>query len=318
MPVARARLDAPILWPALFHHVHPAQQLDAAGHRRHHPRRHLVDVVQQAIDAKAHHPQITPGLQMDVAGPLLERILPQPVHHRDDMLVVGIEMPAVAAQLHQLLEIVLNRCLTVALRTADRPRQIEELRQIALQLQRTGQHRHHPPAQRVRQLCHPFRRQIGLGRGDRHRIRRDLQRQDAIAIGIGLAHHLADAREIHLQRIDAHMPPANLPRQPLTQPVHIQHRMRRLQPLQLALGNHHQRMPVSRRQQGVTRQCLARFLADLALLGQQRQQPVDHQPPAGLTRHQPRARRLRTPLRRPHLHPGLYHAHHPIVSMVPD
>jgi hypothetical protein len=48
-------LDAAVLRAALFDHVHAAQQLDARGHRDHHHGRHLVHLVQHAVDAEADH-----------------------------------------------------------------------------------------------------------------------------------------------------------------------------------------------------------------------------------------------------------------------
>jgi hypothetical protein len=41
---------------------------------------------------------------VDVAGALLEGVLPQPVDDVDDVAVVGIELAVALAQLHQLLE----------------------------------------------------------------------------------------------------------------------------------------------------------------------------------------------------------------------
>jgi hypothetical protein len=73
------------------------------GHGVHHARRHLVDRVQHAVDAKADHALLAPRLQVDVAGALVEGVLPQPVHHLDHALVVGVEL-RLRAQLHQLLE----------------------------------------------------------------------------------------------------------------------------------------------------------------------------------------------------------------------
>jgi hypothetical protein len=97
-------LDAAVQRAALFHHVHAAQQLDARGHGAHHRQRHLVDGVQHAVDAKADHAHVAPRLQVDVAGALVEGVLPQPVDHLHHALVVGVELLVAAAQLHQLLE----------------------------------------------------------------------------------------------------------------------------------------------------------------------------------------------------------------------
>jgi hypothetical protein len=60
--------------------------------------------VQHAVDAKADHALLAPGLQVDVAGALVKRVLPQPVHHLHHALVVGVELLVGLAQLDQLLE----------------------------------------------------------------------------------------------------------------------------------------------------------------------------------------------------------------------
>ena len=44
-----------------------------------HRRRDLVHLVQHAVDAKAHDADVAARLDVDVAGALVERVLPQPV-----------------------------------------------------------------------------------------------------------------------------------------------------------------------------------------------------------------------------------------------
>ena len=97
-------LDAAVLRAALLDHVHAPEDLDAAGHRRHHRRRDLVDLVQHAVDAEAHVADVAPRLDVDVARALLEGVLEQPVADVDDVLVVGVELAA-APELDQLLEV---------------------------------------------------------------------------------------------------------------------------------------------------------------------------------------------------------------------
>ena len=97
-------LDAAILRTALLHHIHAAQQFDAAGDGVIHRARNLIHQMQHAIDAEAHIGGLAPRLNMNVAGTLLERILQQPVHNAHYALVVGIELPH-APQRDQLLEI---------------------------------------------------------------------------------------------------------------------------------------------------------------------------------------------------------------------
>ena len=88
----RARLDAPVLRPALLDHVHAREDLDAARHRREHRRRDLVDLVQHAVDAEAHDAALAARLDVDVARALLEGVLPQPVDDVHDVRVVRVEL----------------------------------------------------------------------------------------------------------------------------------------------------------------------------------------------------------------------------------
>ena len=82
-----------------------AEDLDAAGHRRQHRGRDLVDLVQHAVDAEAHDALLAPRLDVDVARALLEGVLPQPVDHAHDVRVVGVELLVGLAELDQLLEV---------------------------------------------------------------------------------------------------------------------------------------------------------------------------------------------------------------------
>ena len=47
--------------------------------------------MQHAVDAKAHNADVAPRLHVDVAGALIECVLPQPVDDVDDVLVVGVD-----------------------------------------------------------------------------------------------------------------------------------------------------------------------------------------------------------------------------------
>jgi hypothetical protein len=66
--------------------------------------RHLVDGVQHAVDAKADCAHVAARLEVDVAGALVEGVLPEPVDHLHHALVVGIELLVGSTQLDQLLE----------------------------------------------------------------------------------------------------------------------------------------------------------------------------------------------------------------------
>ena len=98
------RLDAAVERAALLDHVHAAEQLDARDHRVHHRQRQLVDGVHHAVDAKADRAHLAPRLEVDVAGALVEGVLPEPVDHLHDALVVGVELLVALAELDQLLE----------------------------------------------------------------------------------------------------------------------------------------------------------------------------------------------------------------------
>ena len=60
--------------------------------------------MQHAVDAKADRAHLAPRLQVDVAGALVEGVLPQPIDHLHDTLVIGVERLVVLAEFDQLLE----------------------------------------------------------------------------------------------------------------------------------------------------------------------------------------------------------------------
>jgi hypothetical protein len=61
--------------------------------------------MQHAVDAEAHDAEFAPRLDVDVAGALLEGVLPEPVDDVDDVLVVGVELACCCAQFDQLFEV---------------------------------------------------------------------------------------------------------------------------------------------------------------------------------------------------------------------
>ena len=98
--------------------------------------------MQHAVDAEAHVAGIAPRLEVDVARALLERVVEQPVADVDDVLVVGVELAA-PAQLHQLLEVgdlAVGAFVFFAGRAFDRLREIEELDDVVLDIERIGDH----------------------------------------------------------------------------------------------------------------------------------------------------------------------------------
>ena len=197
-----AGLDAAVLRAALFHHVDAAQQLDARHHGVVHAHGHLVDGVQHAVDAKADHALLAARLQVDVAGALVKRVLPQPVHHLHHTLVVGIELLVAFAQLHQLLKTAATRVAARLLRRAHRLGQRKELGRVAVNVLRAGHHAAHRAARLALHLGHPVVNE-GLGRGHHHLLGRHLHRQHLVALGILGAHAVGHAAHVHLERVDA-------------------------------------------------------------------------------------------------------------------
>ena len=134
-------LDAAVQRPALLDHVHAAEQLDARRHRAHHRQRHLVDGVQHAVDAKADRAHVAPRLEVDVAGTLVEGVLPQPVDDLHHALVVGVELLVASCPARPAARSWHWRRLSPRLlRRAHRLGQGEELGRVAAQVHRVGHH----------------------------------------------------------------------------------------------------------------------------------------------------------------------------------
>ena len=216
-------LDATVLRPALFDDVHAAQQLDAAGHRSHHPAGHLVDLVQHTVNAEARDAELAPRLEVDVARPLVECILQQPIDDVDDVRVVGLDL---AAELDQLLE-ARHQWRRSGLGSApDLLRQLVELGRIACDVERIRNDALDLLLRDLLDLAFPS----GLERlagGDRHLVAAHSHRQDRVGRGIRRRHHVDDAGEVDAQRIDVEVRQRRLLRQPLRQRLEVE---------QLALG----------------------------------------------------------------------------------
>ena len=60
--------------------------------------------MQQAVDAQAHHRLVALGLDVDVAGALVEGVVEEVLHGVDDVLVVGLDLRR-ALEPHELLEV---------------------------------------------------------------------------------------------------------------------------------------------------------------------------------------------------------------------
>jgi hypothetical protein len=98
--------------------------------------------MQHAVDAEAHVARIAPGLEMNIAGALLERVSEQPVADVDDVLVVGVELAA-SAELDQLLEIgdFAVGAFVLLAGSFDRFREVEKLDDVVLYVDRVRRSR---------------------------------------------------------------------------------------------------------------------------------------------------------------------------------
>ena len=82
--------DAAVLGQALLGDVEPAHDLDARDDARLERARQRLDrLVEHVVDAEAHADLALEGLEVDVAGALLDGVLQQRVHQLDDRRVVG-------------------------------------------------------------------------------------------------------------------------------------------------------------------------------------------------------------------------------------
>ncbi len=273
LAVGHARLDAPVLGAALLHHVHAAEDLDAAGHGVQHRHGDLVDLVQHPVDAEAHDAQLPPRLDMDVAGPLLEGVLPEPVDDADDVLVVGVELAVGPAQLHELLEIrqARRRLVPRLHRLLHRAGEVVELHQVAVDVERVGDDAADLLAQDGLQLRLPLAH-VGLGGGDHHFPRGDLQRQDAEARRVGVGNHLGDGAEVDLQGVDVPVLEADAPGQPFREEIQGKRLVGLPRRLPFLVGNHHQGVDVASEVTALLLEGLADAPGDEVL----RRQGVDH------------------------------------------
>ena len=218
----RDRLDPAVLRAPLLDDLHPREELDPGRHRDQHRRGNGVDLVQHAVDAKAHLPGVAPRLDVDVGGALLERVLPEPVDDVDDVAVVGVEL-ALLAERDELLEVAgeRHRALRGLLRLLHRAGEVVELAQVAPDVLRIGEDELHVELQDLLELVGPVADER-LRRGHRQRRAGHLDRQDPVPFRVGVGHRLRDGREIDLQRIDVQVRHPELPGEPLDQPVERQ------------------------------------------------------------------------------------------------
>ena len=204
--------------------------------------------MQDPVDAKTHQPHVAPWFDVDIAGALLEGVLPQPVDDIDDVAVVGVVLAIALAKLHQLLEGRLAAAAVAAAalgRLFHRAGQVVELHQIPRHIGRVGHHAADFLLQDSRDFLLPLAHE-GLGRCHHHFTQPHLHRQHAKARRVSRRHHRGHRREIDFQRIDAQVIQPHLPGQPFREFLQAQHPLGRALRNPFLVGENNQRMDVSR------------------------------------------------------------------------
>src|SRR5207253_2519293 len=84
--------------------VHCTEDLDAAHHHGAHGSREIQDVVQRAVDAVPHPDAVLLGLDVDVRGPVPQRLRDDELYDLDDGCVVtrGGDLQAVGPLAYQI------------------------------------------------------------------------------------------------------------------------------------------------------------------------------------------------------------------------
>ncbi len=151
----------------------------------------------------------------------------------------------VLAELDQLLEVARQRdvALRRLLRLLHRPREVEELAQVALDVDRVREHEPHVELDHLRELVRPAAHER-LARRDRQRQAVDRDRQDAEALGVGHRHRRGDGAQVDLQRVDVEVRHLQLAGEPFHQRFQRQQLPRRLGGLPVLRGDHFERMLV--------------------------------------------------------------------------
>ena len=165
--VRGAGFESSILGPALFRHIHTAQNLDATADGRADLRGQLVHGVEYAIDAKAHTAHFASRFNVNITGALLKGVLQQPIDYFYDVLVVGVRFIH-RTKFQHLLQIAEAGRATRPFRDASathRPRHAVKLAGEPVYLPRVRQHAPYGLAQDVLQIALPGAN-IGFCAGD--------------------------------------------------------------------------------------------------------------------------------------------------------
>ncbi len=147
-------------------------------------------------------------LQMDIRRALVERVLQQPVDDVHDVAIVHAELAGLA-ELDELFEVeqraaVVEVALGVLGALGSNAARSTTRRGSGSDVQRIGNDTLDVLAQHVRKVGDPARiERFGRREHDLHRAHRD--RQDAVAVRIGVADDLRHRVNVDLHRIDLHV-----------------------------------------------------------------------------------------------------------------
>ncbi len=179
-------------------------------------------MMQHAVDPEPDQSLVPTGFDMDVAGPLIEGIVEQPVDNVDHMRIVRIRVLKLP-KLEHLLQVGHTRGLkTRFFRPGNRPGHGVELELKFGDIARTGDHALDPPAaqglgEHALPLIH-----VGLRTGDHHLIIGNAYGQNVVSLGKGIGHHFRDRIDVDLQRVNAHVGLSGGIRQPQGKGVQVQ------------------------------------------------------------------------------------------------
>ena len=175
--------DPAVLGESLFGDVEAGHDLHARYDARLEPLGRLYDLVEHAVDPEAHRQLPLEGLDVDVAGPLLDRLEQERVHQADDRGLVGCHVEEVL-RLFQLGGQDVVQILGEAL-----DHLLGRVRgQIVDPVDRIEDHlgpRQHGPGREPEKKAQVVQRMDGkrIGHGDQNRVILTLQRKERVLLG---------------------------------------------------------------------------------------------------------------------------------------
>jgi len=135
---------------------------------------------------------------MNIAGPLCEGVLQQPVDDINDMCVIGVRLLVAGAKVQQL-EVTRHRDLLIG--PADGLRQPVKLADTPLDVLRVCNHSLDRTLEYLRQSGFPTA-DVGLGAGDGNGMRIHGHGKNGVALGERVGHQWHHCCDIYLQRVD--------------------------------------------------------------------------------------------------------------------